>query len=151
MTAHSLGCVLLPGSVVHSPLMVVDESASSFRVVQYAVRGGRAQDGWFVNWSVLASRSLRGELAARGASSATGRRKAMSSGFRLLGRRLRTLAYGTKDRIHALRNAGYTVDFDAIPPGGGGEIVLAMGRSSGWCRSRLRRPSLSIRSLKTVD
>ncbi|XXX76078.1 hypothetical protein WMF30_51360 [Sorangium sp. So ce134] len=46
----------------------------------------------------------------------------MSSGFKMLVRRLRTLAYGTKDRIHALRNAGYTVDFDAIPPEGGGEI-----------------------------
>ncbi|WP_437899229.1 hypothetical protein [Sorangium sp. So ce124] len=47
----------------------------------------------------------------------------MSSGFKFLARRLRALAYGTEDRIHALRNAGRTVDFDAIPPGGGGEIV----------------------------
>ncbi|AUX37643.1 MULTISPECIES: hypothetical protein [Sorangium] len=47
----------------------------------------------------------------------------MSSGFKLLARRLRAIVYGTEDRIQALRNAGRTVDLDAIPPQGGGEII----------------------------
>ncbi|WP_438033694.1 hypothetical protein [Sorangium sp. So ce204] len=47
----------------------------------------------------------------------------MSGGFKILARRLRALAYGTEGRIQALRNAGRTVDLDAIPPQGGGEII----------------------------
>ncbi|WP_438033696.1 hypothetical protein [Sorangium sp. So ce204] len=47
----------------------------------------------------------------------------MSSGFKMLVRRLRSLAYGTTDRLKALQEAGRTVELDAIAPHEGAEIV----------------------------
>lgn len=47
----------------------------------------------------------------------------MSSGFRILVRRLRSLTYGTMSRLKALQEAGRTVELDAITMHEGAEIV----------------------------